>query len=114
MQEQGATSQLVASCYKEHSRLAKKLGKYGKPEATLEGFLFEAIPIAVTEWVPSKGSACTVLFKVAQRLIVREVRAQTYRGTVKVPYDTANRYEGCEWGLWCDGILEEDEADRQD
>ena len=106
------SKQLLDKCYREHSRLAHKMGKYGSVEGSYEGYLYEAIPLAVIEWDETKGNACTCLFRVAQRLIQRDRRDQCYKGAVRVPYGRKDCYEGCEFENWYSGILEEEsEAD---
>lgn len=55
------------------------------------GYMWEALPIAMSEYNPEKGKAVTIWGKVTLRLMMQRVRDQLYVGGVKIPRRQAGR-----------------------
>lgn len=62
-------------------------------QTEIKGYMYEALPIAISEWDRSKGKASTAYFKVVRRLVMRQNKADHTVGSVRVPWGTKRKYE---------------------
>ena len=80
-----------------HGALAHCISKkYARQLSPLErlSYMWEALPIAITEWDPSKGKAGTALTLVFNRLVSRHNEHHSYRGAVRVPPKRLPNFSG--------------------
>lgn len=80
---------------KEHGGLAHWLGKrFGKRLEPFESlsYMWEALPIAIQEWDPEKGSAASAITLVFCRLMSRRNEQNTRIGSVRIPPRRINAY----------------------
>lgn len=72
------------------------------------GYMYEALPLLVSEWDSTKGKASTCWRKVTMRLIRRDAYDQCYVACVRVPAKNKDRYSS--EGLPCEDDEPIDEA----